>query len=60
MFAFDRKKVNTILSFTNVQVEESDLMPPKLLASLSLDDSDENSLVAQNQAQDTETEDKFS
>lgn len=60
MFAFDRKKVNTILSFTNVQVEESDLMPPKLLASLSLDDSDETSLVAQNQAQDTETEDKFS
>lgn len=60
MFAFDRKKVNTILSFTNVQVEESDLMPPKLLASLSLDDSDENSLVAQNQAQDTESEDKFS
>ena len=60
MFAFDRKKVNTILSFTNVQVEESDLMPPKLLASLSLDDSDETSLVAQNQAQDTESEDKFS
>ena len=60
MFAFDRKKVNTILSFTNVQVEESDLMPPKLLASLSLDDSDENSLVAQNQVQDTESEDKFS
>ncbi len=60
MFAFDRKKVNTILSFTNVQVEESDLMPPKLLASLSLDDSDETSLVAQNQVQDTESEDKFS
>lgn len=60
MFAFDRKRVNTILSFTNVQVEESDLMPPKLLASLSLDDSDETSLVAQNQAQDTESEDKFS
>ncbi|MDD7286653.1 MAG: hypothetical protein PUG89_03270 [Succinivibrio sp.] len=52
--------MNTILSFTNVQVEESDLMPPKLLASLSLDDSDETSLVAQNQAQDTESEDKFS
>lgn len=60
MFAFDRKRVNTILSFTNVQVEESDLMPPKLLASLSLDDSDETSLVAQNQVQDTETEEKFS
>lgn len=60
MFAFDRKRVNTILSFTNVQVEESDLMPPKLLASLSLEDSDETSLVAQNQVQDTESEDKFS
>ena len=60
MFAFDRKKVNTILSFTNVQVEESDLMPPKLLASLSLDDSDENSLVAQNQVQDMESDEQFS
>ena len=60
MFAFDRKKVNTILSFTKVKVEECEIKPPKLLASLSLDDSDENSLVAQNQAQDTESEDKFS
>lgn len=60
MFAFDRKKVNTILSFTNVQVEESDLMPPKLLASLSLDDSDENSFVAQNQVQDMESDEQFS
>ncbi len=60
MFAFDRKKVNTILSFTNVQVEESDLMPPKLLASLSLDDSDETSLVAQNQVQDMESDEQFS
>ena len=60
MFAFDRKKVNTILSFTNVQVEDSDLMPPKLLASLSLDDSDENSLVAQKQVQDMESDEQFS
>lgn len=60
MFAFDQKRVNTILSFTNVQVEESDLMPPKLLASLSLEDSDENSLVAQNQDQDAESETQFS
>lgn len=60
MFAFDRKKVNTILSFTNVQVEESDLMPPKLLASLSLDDSDENSLVAQKQVQDPDSDEQFS
>ncbi|MCI7772239.1 MAG: hypothetical protein MR514_00005, partial [Succinivibrio sp.] len=58
MFAFDQKRVNTILSFTNLQVEERGLIPSKLLASLSLDDKGEDSLVAkkQNKSSDSQEE----